>query len=305
MALLYNIFSGRRDCQELTAHFTEDSMSGTVFAALLFAALMSATWNAIIKGGSNKYLHAVLVANGAALVAVILLPFLRQPAPQAWFYLAASAVLQVIYYKFLADAFRAGDMSHAYPIMRGTAPLLVSLVSGPVIGEALSLGKWIGVVMICTGVMGLAWEGRHRTSANRAVVSYALLNAVIIASYTVLDGIGVRQSGSAVGYTMWNVLLAALILLIWTMLTRCRELFSYAEGRLRVALVGGLATVTSYAIVLWAMTQAPIAAVAALRETSMIFVLVIAVVIFKERAGVRRYGATALIAGGAVAIRLL
>jgi uncharacterized membrane protein len=279
-------------------------MSGTVFAALLFAALMSATWNAIVKGGSNKYLHAVLVANGAAIIAAILLPFLRQPAPQAWLYIAASALLQAVYYKLLAAAFRTADMSHAYPMMRGTAPLLVSLVSGPLIGEALSLGKWIGVTMICTGVMGLAWEVRYRTSANSAVVRYALLNAVIIAAYTVVDGIGVRLSGAASGYLMWNLLLTALILSIWTMLTRRRELFSYAGGRLRVALVGGLATTTSYGIVLWAMTQAPIAAVAALRETSMIFVLAIAVVVFKERAGLRRYAATALIACGAVVIRL-
>jgi uncharacterized membrane protein len=265
---------------------------------------MSATWNAIVKGGSNKYLHAVLVANGAAIIAAILLPFLRQPAPQAWLYIAASALLQAVYYKLLAAAFRTADMSHAYPMMRGTAPLLVSLVSGPLIGEALSLGKWIGVTMICTGVMGLAWEVRYRTSANSAVVRYALLNAVIIAAYTVVDGIGVRLSGAASGYLMWNLLLTALILSIWTMLTRRRELFSYAGGRLRVALVGGLATTTSYGIVLWAMTQAPIAAVAALRETSMIFVLAIAVVVFKERAGLRRYAATALIACGAVVIRL-
>ena len=279
-------------------------MSGTVFAALLFAALMSATWNAIVKGGSNKYLHAVLVANSAALIAVILLPFLRQPAPQAWLYLAASAVLQAVYYIFLAAAFRAGDMSHAYPMMRGTAPLLVSLVSGPLIGEALSPGKWIGVILICIGVMGLAWEVRWRTSANSAIVRYALMNAVIIAAYTVVDGIGVRLSGAASGYLMWNLLLTALILSIWTLRTRRGELFPYAVGHARVALVGGLATTTSYGIVLWAMTQAPIAAVAALRETSMIFVLAIAVLVFKERVGLRRFGATAVIACGAVAIRV-
>ena len=279
-------------------------MSGTVFAAMLFAALMSATWNSIVKGGSNKYLHAVLVANSAALIALILLPFLRQPAPQAWLYLAASALLQAVYYKFLAAAFRAGDMSHAYPMMRGSAPLLVSLLSGPLIGEALSAGKWIGITLICTGVMGLAWEVRHHTSANRAVVRYALMNAVIIAAYTVVDGIGVRLSGTASGYLMWNLLLTALILSIWTLRTRPGELFSYAGGRVRVALVGGLATTASYGIVLWAMTQAPIAAVAALRETSMIFLLAIAVLVFKERAGLRRYAATALIACGAAAIRI-
>src|SRR5271154_6557568 len=116
-------------------------MSGTVFALLLFAALLSAAWNAIVKAGSDKYLHAVLVANAAALIAAVVLPFLRQPAPQAWVYIGASAVLQAVYYKLLAAAFRAGDMSHAYPIMRGTAPLLISLASGPLIGEALTLGK--------------------------------------------------------------------------------------------------------------------------------------------------------------------
>jgi drug/metabolite transporter (DMT)-like permease len=279
-------------------------MSGTVFAALLFAALLSATWNAIIKSGSNKYLHAVLVANSAAVVAAILLPFLRQPAPQAWFYIGASAVLQAVYYNFLAAAFRTADISHAYPMMRGTAPLLVSLASGPLVGESLSLGKWIGVIMICTGVMGLAWEVRYRTIASSSILKYGLLNAVIIAAYTLVDGIGVRKSGTAAGYTMWNLILTALILSIWTMLRRRSELFSYAGGRLRGALVGGLATLTSYCIVLWAMTQAPIAVVAALRETSMIFVFAIAVVIFKERAGWRRFGATALIAGGAAAIRL-
>jgi len=174
-------------------------MSGTVFAALLCGALMSAIWNAIVKDGSNKYLHAVLVANSAALIAAILLPFLRQPAPQAWLYIAASALLQVVYYTLLAAAFRAGDMSHAYPIMRGTAPLLVSLVSGPLIGEALSLGKWIGVTMICGGVMGLAWEAHYRATTNSGVVNYALLNALIIAAYTVVDGIGVRLSGASLG----------------------------------------------------------------------------------------------------------
>jgi drug/metabolite transporter (DMT)-like permease len=279
-------------------------MSGTVFAALLFGALLSAIWNAIVKGGSNKYLHAVLVANSAALIAAILLPFLRQPAPQAWFYIAASALLQVVYYTLLAAAFRAGDMSHAYPIMRGTAPLLVSLVSGPLIGEALSLGKWIGVTMICGGVMGLAWEAHYRATTKTDVVKYASLNALIIAAYTVVDGIGVRLSGASSGYMKWILLLTALMLSIWTILTRRRELFSYAAGRWRVALVGGLATTTSYGIILWAMTQAPIAVVAALRETSMLFVLAIAVIVFKERVGLRRYGATVLIACGAAAIRI-
>src|ERR1700728_4846776 len=129
-------------------------MAGTVFALLLLGALLSATWNALVKGGANKYLQTVLIANGAALIALFILPLLKLPDAHCWIYLLLSAVLQVIYYKYLADAFHAGDMSHAYPIMRGTAPLLVSLVNGPLIGDALSFGKWLGVVLICTGVVG-------------------------------------------------------------------------------------------------------------------------------------------------------
>jgi uncharacterized membrane protein len=280
-------------------------VSGAVFALILLAALLSASWNASVKGASDKYLHAVLVACGAALLALFPLPFLSQPAPASWFYIGASALLQVIYYKLLAAAFRAGDFGHAYPLMRGAAPLLVSLVSGPVIGEALSLGRWLGVALICTGVIGLAWEARSRVGANSAVMKYGLSNAVIIAAYTTVDGIGVRKSGAAASYTIWIFEVTALMLLVAAMLTRRRELFSYAKDRLRAALMGGAAALISYEIALWAMTQVPIAVVAALRETSMVFGMAIAVLILKERAGIRRYVATALIACGAIAIRLL
>jgi|ERR1700733_6545141 uncharacterized membrane protein len=279
-------------------------MPGRVFALLLLGALLSATWNALVKGGSNKYLQTVLIANSAALIALFLIPFLKLPDPHSWIYLLISAVLQVIYYKYLAEAFHAGDMSHAYPIMRGTAPLLVSLVNGPLIGDALSVGKWIGVILICTGVVGLAWEARYRLSAHRTLISHSLLSASLIAGYTIFDGIGVRASGSAASYAMWNLLVAAVILTIWVVATRRGEFLNYAKGRVVGALVGGLAAVVAYGIILWAMTQAPIAAVAALRETSMAFVLAIAVLVFKERVGLRRYAATALITCGAVAIRL-
>jgi uncharacterized membrane protein len=280
-------------------------VSGSVFALILFAALLSATWNSIVKGGSDKYLQAVLIANGAAFIALFLLPFLPQPARASWIYIVASALLQVLYYKFLVAAFRAGDFSHAYPLMRGTAPLLVCLLSGPVIGEALSLGRWLGVALICTGVLCLAWEARRRVGANSAVLRYGLANAVVIAVYTTVDGIGVRESGAAAAYTMWIFEVTALVLLFEAMMTRPKELLRYAHGRLRFTLIGAVAVLTSYEISLWAMTQAPIAVVAALRETSMVFGIAIAVLVLKERAGMRRYAATALIASGAVAIRLL
>jgi drug/metabolite transporter (DMT)-like permease len=280
-------------------------VSGSVFALILLAALLSATWNAIVKGGADKFLQAVLIANGAGVIALFLLPFLPQPARVSWTYIGASALLQVIYYHFLAAAFRAGDFSHAYPMMRGTAPLLVSLLSGPVIGEALSFGRWLGVALISTGVIGLAWEARSRVGANSAVLKYGLANAVVIAAYTTVDGIGVRASGAAAAYTLWIFVVTALVLLLGALLTRPKDLLRYAHGRLRFTLIGAIATLTSYEIALWAMTQVPIAVVAALRETSMVFGIAIAVLVLKEHAGARRYAATALIVSGAVAIRLL
>jgi drug/metabolite transporter (DMT)-like permease len=174
-----------------------------------------------------------------------------------------------------------------------------------VIGETLSLGRWLGVALICTGVIGLAWEARSRVNANSTVMKYALSNAVVIAAYTTVDGIGVRESGAAASYTMWIFVITAVMLLFAALVTRPRELLRYARGRLRAALIGGAAVLTSYVISLWAMTQVPIAVVAALRETSMVFGIAIAVLVLKERAGGRRYAATALIASGAIAIRLL
>jgi uncharacterized membrane protein len=279
-------------------------MAGSVFALMLLGALLSAGWNALIKGGANKYLQTVLIASGGALIALFVIPFLRLPAAHCWIFLLLSAVLQVIYYKYLADAFHVGDMSHAYPIMRGTAPLLVSLVNGPLIGDALSFGKWLGVILIGIGVVGLAWDARYRWREHRTLIVHCLISASLIAGYTTCDGIGVRASGSAASYAMWNLLVAGTILSVWTVARRRAELILYARTRLASAFIGGLATVVAYGIILWAMTQAPVAAVAALRETSMVFVLAIAALVFKERVGARRIAATALITCGAVAIRL-
>jgi drug/metabolite transporter (DMT)-like permease len=278
---------------------------GSVFALVLFAALLSASWNASVKGSTDKFGQALLVASAAALIALFPLALLKQPAPESRIYIGCSALLQVLYYYLLVAAFRAGDFGHAYPLMRGTAPLLVSLLSGPVIGETLSLGRWAGVALICSGVTGLAWEARSRKGSNSAVMKYALANAAVIAAYTAVDGIGVRASGAPVAYTMWIFEVTALMLWLAVLISNPRALRGFTRGRLRSAFIGGAAALTSYEISLWAMTQAPIAVVAALRETSMVFGMIISVLVLKERGGPRRYAATALIVCGAVAIRLL
>lgn len=279
-------------------------MSGTVVLVVLFAALMHASWNAVVKSEGDKFLNTVVVVTSAGLIAAACLPFLPAPARESWPFLAASGVAQVIYLALVAAAYRSGDMSQAYPIMRGTAPLIVAVASGPLIGEVLSLQKWAGIALICAGVLALALESRRRVGANPATTAFALINAVVIASYTLIDGLGVRHSGAPAAYTMWVFVLNAVPLLVWTLIMRRGELWPHFVKRTRLATIGGVGTLGSYGLALWAMTMAPVAAVAALRETSILFAVAISAFILKERVGPKRLAAVALIAAGAAVMRI-
>jgi uncharacterized membrane protein len=286
-------------------------VEGSVVTIVLLAALLHASWNALVKAGRDKYLSSLLVACGAGLVSLPLLPLVAAPAPQSWPWLLASACCQVIYYRLLAAAYKHGDMSQAYPLMRGAAPLLVALASVPLLGERLHPRQDLAVMLICGGVLTLtilrgasvgADTGANRQARRRAT-AYALLNAAVIATYTMIDGIGVRRSGAPAAYTMWLfVLTAALLLLCSTQ--RWRELPAYARSHLQVLLLGGSGTLASYGLALWAMTQAPVAAVAALRETSILFAAAIAALFLRERLAPGRIVAVSLIACGAIVMRL-
>ncbi|MFI4869477.1 MAG: EamA family transporter [Steroidobacterales bacterium] len=277
---------------------------------VLFAALMHAGWNAIVKGGGDKLLSAVMITSAAAAIAALVLPFLAQPAPASWPFIAGSVALQILYYALLAAAYRGGDLSHAYPIMRGTAPLIVAAVSAWLIGEAVTVARWLGIGLICAGVLGLAAHRPARTAhgghaeRHRSVTALALANAVVIASYTVIDGLGVRRSGAPVAYTLWIFLLTGIELQLWARIRRRRELGAYLRGQWPQGLAGGAGTVLSYSLALWAMTVAPVALVAALRETSILFATVISALVLKERVTLQRAGCIGLIVAGAWALRL-
>ena len=284
-------------------------MSGLVVAIVLFAALLHASWNAIVKSGKDTFLSTVLVSVGAALISLAVLPFVEAPAPASWPYLAASAVAQLAYYSLLAAAYQAGDMSHAYPLMRGSAPLLVALASWPLIGERLSAMQMGAVACICAGIFGLYFAARLpataavRKNTGRAT-AFALGNACVIASYTLIDGIGVRLSGAPAAYTMWIFVLNGAGLLLWTVLRRPADLLAYAQTQWHLAALGGVGTLASYGLALWAMTQASVAAIAALRETSILFAIAIAALFLREKISPRRYLAIGLIAAGAVLMRM-
>jgi drug/metabolite transporter (DMT)-like permease len=288
-----------------------------VIAAVLGAALLHATWNALVKGRAPKgdpLPSTVLVVAGGALASALLLTaiplgWLAAPAPASWPFIAASSVAQVAYYQLLIQAYAHGDMSHAYPLMRGSAPLLVALVNGMLTGERLDGAQWVAVCMICGGVLAMLLGARApqaheaRRSQRRATL-FALATACVIALYTMIDGAGVRRSGAPAAYTMWIFLLNGSAVTAWAARRRARELLRLAAARPLLLPLGGVSTLGSYGIALWAMTLAPVAAIAALRETSILFATAIAALFLRERVGRWRLLAAGLIACGAAAMRL-
>jgi drug/metabolite transporter (DMT)-like permease len=272
-----------------------------VFAVVMSAALLHASWNALVKSAADKFLTAILVTTAAGGLAAMLLPFLSTPASASWPYAAASAVFQISYFLLLARTYQIADMSQTYPLMRGTAPLIVAIVSVFEMGDVLSPLAWTGVLAICLGVFSMALGGRLK---DRKGIYLALLNALVIAGYTLIDGAGVRRSGAPAAYTLWVFLLTGLPLTFWAIAARRAEFSAYLGRHWRLAVAGGVATTASYGLALWAMTVAPVAIVAAMRETSILFGTLIAAFVLRESVGPRRLISACIIAGGAAILRL-
>ena len=286
-------------------------MSVPVLLAVLCGAFLHAGWNAFIKAGQDKALDTALVHSLGFFVALPLLLYTGLPEPAAWPYMAASLAIHLGYYIALAGAYKYGDLGLTYPLMRGSAPLLVALGSLAFIGEALSGRAWLGVAVLCVGVvtLGLSRSAMHvEGDAHRGkALGFALANAVIIAVYTVIDGIGVRLSGNATAYVAGLFLfdgLPFLLLVLWRRPGRRLAALHYMKGRWPVALLGTMASLGSYGIALWAMTRAPVAVVAALRETSVLFAALIGTLFLREHFGWQRAAGTLVILAGVMALRL-
>jgi len=276
-------------------------MALIVFAAVLAGAILHAGWNAIVKSSGEKFLTTILITATAAVVAAVALPFLKRVAPISLSYAALSSLFQIIYFLILTRAYQSTDMSQSYPLMRGTAPMLVALASVFLLRERLSAPAWVGVIAVCGGIVAIAANARSEDSSG---VRFALLNGVVIACYTLIDGLGVRRSGAPAAYTAWVVLLTGVPLSLSGILKHWPRFFPYLQRHWRLGAAGGLATTLSYGLALWAMTLAPIAVVAALRETSILFGTLIAGAILRERIGLVRVASACMIAAGAIALRL-
>jgi len=271
---------------------------------VLFGAALHATWNAIIKAGSDTLLDTILVTCGAASIAALALPFVPLPEKASWPYLAASVAIHFGYFSLVALAYRTGELSYAYPIMRGSAPPLTAVVAAVIVREPMSLGAWLGIALISAGILTLTGDSWRSGRLHFATCGFGLLNAIVIVAYTLVDGIGVRLSGNAWSYILWLFVLIPFPLLGLVLLTRPRAFVTQLHTRWKPGFLGGVCTTSSYGLALWAMTLAPIALVAALRETSVIFGTVFASLFLKEHFGLVRYLAAAAVTAGAVAIKL-
>jgi phosphonate utilization associated putative membrane protein len=284
------------------------ALTWPVVLLVLCGALLHAAWNALVKSSDDKALDNALVTVLASLIALPVLLVVGLPERAVWPFVAGSLTLHIGYYIALTGAYRHGELGLTYPIMRGFAPLLVALASGSLIGESPSAAEWIGIVGITAGValVGLAHPGDalHHGKA----LAFAFANAGIIAAYTIVDGLGVRTSGDALRYAMLLFVLDGIAypLLVWRQRSRedRREAMRYVRTRWPLAALGGGASIASYSIALWAMGRAPVASVAALRETSVLFAALLGTWLLKERFGLQRALGTVVIVAGVMALRL-
>ena len=272
--------------------------------AVLGAGLLHAGWNALLKSapGGDPLLDTATVVAGSAAWGFVVLPLTGLPDVAAWKFIFASAFIHWAYYVTLAHAYRTGDLSFAYPLMRGTAPLLAAVLGIVFLRELPTPQVAVGIVLICLGIVSIAFVGRNPHP--RAATFYALSNAAIIAVYTLIDGSGARASGNAASYAAWLTFLEAIPFLLWIRLRRGKDAVAYVGRGWRRGLIGGAASLGAYAIVLWAMTRAPVAAVAALRETSVVFAALIGAIWLKEGFGLPRLAGAASVVAGVAALKL-
>ena len=279
------------------------TLTWPVVAAVLFGALLHAGWNALVKSSSDKSLDTAVILLLGSVVALPLGLVAGWPPAAAWPFIVASVVIHVGYYTALAGAYRHGELGLTYPLMRGTAPLLVALSAALALGEALSPLSWTGVLCVSCGVLALGLS-RHALDSPRAV-GFALANAVVIAMYTVVDALGARASGNALQYVLALFVLDGLPFTLMLLARRGgTTLWPYVRRRWPVGALGAMASLGSYGIALWAMTRAPVATVAALRETSVLFAVLLGAWFLKEAFTWRRAAGTAAIVAGVMALRL-
>ncbi|KAB2849305.1 MAG: EamA family transporter [Hyphomicrobiaceae bacterium] len=280
-------------------------MDPIVFMAVLLAAAFHAGWNALLKIKLEPLIALSLVSAACGLFGGILIFFAPPPAPASWIYIVASLVIHLGYYLALSESYRHGELSQIYPIARGTAPLLTAVAAFLWLGEELGFLGWLGVAVIGGGVLMLSLRRKNDLARfHGRSVTFALLTAVTIMLYTLADGTGARLSDSPIAYIGWLFLLDGVMMLAFGMVYAKGKMIEGMRSSWGLVLAGGFLSTTAYGIAIWAMTKAPIALVATLRETSVLFAAMIGVVFLKEPLLPSRAIAAVLVVIGAVLLRM-
>lgn len=278
-------------------------MTTGVFLAVLCAALLHASWNAVVKFGDDRFHGMMLLSLGHGVFGLILVILYPVPLPGAWWFMAGSVAFHLFYKTFLTAAYNRGDLSRVYPIARGTAPIIVLVLGGLFLSDTLSALQVAGILGVGLGILLLA-RGVFAHGEAASLIPFALLSAVGTAGYSIFDGLGARASGSASGYVGWLFLLDAAIFMIGGFAWKGRAAVPTKFKPWVLGLLAGGGSVGAYWIAVWAMTVAPIALVTALREVSVLFAVLIGVFFFKEKADAGKLIAACVIVAGVVLIRL-
>lgn len=272
-------------------------------ALVLLAAILHASWNALVKTGGDPMVRLAVMNAIGSLLGLVLVSFTAPPAPEAWPFLFGSILVHSLYYLFLILGYRFGDLSLVYPVARGVAPVLVAVGGFLFAGETLSLGGMFAVGVISVGILSITLSGGRRIEVGSPVV-YALLTGVAISSYTILDGLGGRLSGNVPGYIAWLFFLDGIPLVLVAAWLRGGEFKNSLRTHWKPSVIGGVFSMGAYALVIWAMSLTPMTYVSALRETSVLIAALIGTKLLGEPLGGRRVAAAALVAAGVVVLQL-
>lgn len=270
-----------------------------IILLVLFAALLHASWNALLRSGADRLWSMTVMCIAVAIASAATALFLAAPAKASGFYAVLSAVLHVGYNLFLVRSYRVGDLGQTYPVSRGSSPILITLGAAMFAGETIGASTLLGIALVSGGIISLAFKGRKLAIPG---LPYALGTGCFIAAYSVTDGIGARLSGAPMAYTVWMCALWGILMpLVYITLRDSKSLFTLRPGFF-TAFAGGLVSLLAYGIIIYAMSGAPMGAVSALRETSVLFAALIGYLFLGEKLTARRMVACAVIAAGTIII---
>jgi drug/metabolite transporter (DMT)-like permease len=278
-------------------------MTLSVFLAVLAAAFLHASWNALIKTGASKQSAMLILSLGHALVGACVALWKGGLPTAALPWLFGSGLIHMCYQLFLSYAYEHGDLSRVYPIARGAAPMMVLVFSGLFLADSLERMELIGVLVLGCGILLMA-RSVFTSGESRKMLPYALGSAVATAGYSITDGMGARAAGDAVQYVGWLMMVSTVFYAPVALGLKGRGLLAAPPRAWGLGMIAALASFGAYAIAVWAMTVAPIALVAALRETSILFAVLIGWLAFGERMDRDKVVAIGVILTGVVLTRL-